>query len=130
MDNKEWHTGYTLTLYCTACNDPKGSRDIAYEPTDDDKEKNEDIPSQATAGYTVAFHPSKYKEYKGKRIYLEILDEDGNIIGKHQPYILDFHGKKNIKIIDFYIGERKICECYKHPWSGKECRFKFIKKDE
>ena len=88
------------------------------------------MPSQAKAGFTVVFYPDFYNKHKGERIHLDILDDNGNILESHEPYILDQHGIKEEyggkTIIDFYIGERKKCRCNKHPWSGKECRFKFI----
>ena len=112
-----WNEGYILTLYCTACNNPKGSRDIAY---------TEGIYKKATAGLTVAVHPDFYDLHKGERIHLEILDKNGNIIASHQPYILDFHGVEDY-IIDLYIGEKNKCICSEYNgWSGKRCRFKFI----
>ena len=114
--NMSWNEGYTLTLYCSACNDPPGTRDIAY---------TKGSIKKATAGYTVAFNRAFYDKNIGERIHLDIFDEDGKIIASHQPYILDFHGKGD-EIIDFYIGERDECNCHKHIWSGKECRFKFI----
>ena len=51
---------YKLTCYCSACNDPKGTRNVAYNPNDKDKKKG--MPTQATAGFTVAVSKSKYKE--------------------------------------------------------------------
>lgn len=50
---------YKLTVYCTACNSPKGSRETANGKT-------------ATAGLTVAVHKNLYKVYKGKRMHLKI----------------------------------------------------------
>ena len=121
-----WYTGYELTIYCKACNYPKNSRNIAYSRKKGD---DEDIPEEATAGLTVAVHPDHYNEYKGKRSHLDILDENGMVLSSHQPFILDNH-RNGKKIIDFYMGERDICECSKHPWSGKKCRFKFLQKVE
>ena len=103
---------YELTVYCTACNTPKGTRETA-------------IGEIATAGYTVAVHRDLYKAHKGKRIHLKIYDDNGNIISEHLPYIHDIHGN-NSNVIDLYIGEREFCECNKHPWSGKKCSFDFI----
>lgn len=40
---------YKITCYCSACNSPKGSRDTASG-------------EQATAGVTVAVHPSLYSK--------------------------------------------------------------------
>ena len=114
---------YTLTIYCTACNDPKGSRNIAYTPSKEDIDRG--VPTKATAGLTVAFCYDYYQENKGKRIELYIYDDDGNMISSHQPFIVDYHSKEE-DIIDFYIGERKKCECSKHQWSGRACDFKFI----
>ena len=114
---------YELTIYCSACNTPSGSRNVAYNPKPGKRPK--DMPTKATAGYTVAFSKDEYDEYKGKRIELYIYDKDGNVISSHQPFIMDYHGKSS-DIIDFYIGERKKCECSKHPWSGKRCKFKFL----
>ena len=103
---------YKLTVYCSACNSPKGSRQTA-------------IGATATAGLTVAVHKSLYKEHKGQRIHLKIYDDRGNIISEHLPYIHDIHGNSN-NVIDLYIGERNVCDCNKHPWSGKRCSFDFI----
>jgi hypothetical protein len=114
---------YKLTCYCSACNYPKGTRNVAYNPNDKDKKKG--MPTQATAGFTVAVSKSKYKEDQGKRIELYILDKNENVISSHQPFIMDFHGKGS-EIIDFYIGEREKCECSKHPWSGKKCNFIYL----
>ena len=103
---------YKLTVYCTACNSPKGSRETANGKT-------------ATAGLTVAVHKNLYKVYKGKRMHLKIYDKDNKIISEHLPYIDDIHGKDS-NIIDLYIGERDVCYCKRHPWSGKQCSFEII----
>lgn len=103
---------YKLTVYCSACNSPPGSRQTA-------------IGVKATAGLTVAVHKSLYKDHKGDRIHLKIYDEEGNIMSEHLPYIQDIHGNKS-NVIDLYIGERNTCDCNNHPWSGKRCSFEFI----
>ena len=92
---------YILTVFCSACNSPKGSRQTA-------------IGATATAGLTVAVHKDLYKQYKGRRIHLKIYDEEGNILSEHLPYIQDIHGNSS-NLIDLYIGERDRCECSKHP---------------
>ena len=103
---------YKLTVYCTACNSPKGSRQTASGAT-------------ATAGLTVAVHRDFYKKNKGRRIHLTIYDNNGNIMSEHLPYIQDIHGNSS-NVIDLYIGERDRCDCNNHPWSGKRCNFEFI----
>ena len=103
---------YKLTVYCSDCNSPKGSRQTA-------------IGATATAGLTVAVHKNLYKQHKGKRIHLKIFDDRGNILSEHLPYIQDIHGNSS-NVIDLYVGERDVCDCNKHPWSGKNCSFEFI----
>lgn len=103
---------YKLTVYCTACNSPRGSRQTASGAT-------------ATAGLTVAVHRDFYKKHKGERIHLVIYDNYGNVMSEHLPYIQDIHGNAS-NVIDLYIGERNRCECNYHPWSGKKCDFEFI----
>jgi len=103
---------YKLTVYCSACNSPKGSRQTA-------------IGATATAGLTVAVHKNLYKQHKGRRIHLIIYDNNGNVMSEHLPYIQDIHGNSS-DIIDLYIGERDVCDCNRHPWSLKRCNFEFI----
>ena len=98
---------YRVTVYCTACNSPKGSRETASGAT-------------ATAGDTVAVHKSLYRTSKGRRILIEI--DNGE---KLMPYIQDIHGNSS-DVIDIYIGERDTCNCHKHPWSGRRCTFTYI----
>ena len=87
---------YKITCYCSACNSPPGSRETASG-------------AKATAGVTVAVHPSKY--VKNKVI---------NIEGIGERKIQDKHGNST-NVIDVYIGEFKKCPCSSHPFSGKTC---------
>ena len=103
---------YRLTVYCSACNYPKGSR-------------NTKIGATATAGLTVAVNKSLYANYKGRRIHLYVYDDNGNILCEHLPYIQDIHGNSN-DVIDLYIGEYEGCPCNSHPWSGKRCDFELL----
>ena len=100
---------HRVTVYCSACNSPKYSRQTASG-------------SVATAGYTVAVHRDFYKKNKGRRILLEIHNEQRE---KLMPYIQDIHGNSP-DVIDIYIGERDVCDCVHHPWSGKRCSFRFL----
>lgn len=104
---------YRLTVFCTACNDPKGSRQTASGAT-------------ATAGLTVSVPKSFYRAHKGERIHLIVYDNDRRtILSEHLPYIQDFHSNSD-NVIDLYIGERDRCDCRHHPWSNKPCDFEFI----
>lgn len=103
---------YRLTVFCSACNSPKGSR-------------NTKIGAQATAGLTVAVCKKLYNKYKGQRIHLTIYDDEGKKLSDHLPYIQDIHGNDD-DVIDLYIGEREECHCDNHPWSDKPCDFEFI----
>lgn len=104
---------YKLTVFCSACNSPKGSRQTA-------------IGAVATAGLTVAVHKNFYRNHKGKRIHLIVYDNDRRtILSEHLPYIQDIHGNSE-NVIDLYIGERDRCDCNHHPWSCKPCDFEFI----
>lgn len=114
---------YILKIYCTACNSPKGSRQVKYSPSTEDIARG--MPKVATAGYTVAVHSNLYNVNKGRRIELYIKDENGKVIASHQPFIMDIHGNTS-DVIDFYIGEREECDCRNHPWSNKTCEFKFL----
>ena len=103
---------YRLTVYCSACNSPRGSRQTA-------------IGATATAGLTVAVPESMFRRHKGERIHLTIYDDDGTVMSEHLPYIQDIHGNSS-NVIDLYIGERDRCDCNHHPWSCKPCDFEFI----
>ena len=85
---------YRLTCFCSACNSPKGSRQTASG-------------SLATAGTTVAVHPSKYS--KNKQITIE---------GIGTRLIQDKHGNSP-DVIDIYVGECQYCNCSSHPYSGR-----------
>ena len=87
---------YKITCYCSACNSPKGSRATKSG-------------EKATAGITVAVHPSKYSKNK-------VINIEG--IGKRK--IQDVHGNAT-NVIDVYIGEFRTCQCSKHKYSGKTC---------
>ena len=87
---------YRITCYCSACNSPKGSTQTASG-----------IP--ATAGVTVAVHPSKYQ--KNKEI---------NIEGIGIRRIQDKHGNKP-DVIDVYVGNCSHCNCARHTFSGRIC---------
>jgi hypothetical protein len=104
---------YRLTVFCSACNSPRGSRATASG-------------AQATAGLTVAVWESLYRQKKGKRIHLIVYDNDKRtILSEHLPYIQDIHGNGN-NVIDLYIGERDRCDCIHHPWSNKPCDYEDI----
>ena len=104
---------YRLTVFCSACNSPKGSRQTA-------------IGAVATAGLTVAVCKSLYRAHKGRRIHLKVYDNNRRtILSEHLPYIQDIHGNSD-NVIDLYIGERDKCDCNHHPWSNKPCDFEFI----
>ena len=87
---------YKITCYCSACNSPPHTRETKSG-------------HKATAGITVAVHPSKYVE--GKSIYID---------GIGQRTIQDIHGNST-DVIDVYVGEFKECQCSFHQWSGKTC---------
>ena len=87
---------YKITCYCSACNSPKGSRETASG-------------EHATAGVTVAVHPSLYSKNK-------IINIDG--IGQRK--IQDKHGNSK-NVIDVYVGESQTCKCSSHPYSGLNC---------
>ena len=88
---------YKITCYCSACNSPKGSTQTASG-----------IP--ATAGVTVAVHPTKYQ--KNKEIYIE---------GIGQRKIQDKHGNTP-DVIDVYVGNCSQCNCRRHSFSGRRCK--------
>ena len=88
---------YKITCYCSACNSPKGSTQTASG-----------IP--ATAGVTVAVHPSKYQ--KNKDIVIE---------GIGQRKIQDKHGNTP-DVIDVYVGNCSQCKCSRHSFSGRICK--------
>ena len=87
---------FRITCYCSACNSPKGSRETASGAT-------------ATAGTTVAVHPSLYQENKSI-----------NIEGIGNRIIQDKHGNSS-NVIDVYVGECSRCTCSSHPYSGRVC---------
>ena len=88
---------YKITCYCSACNSPKGSTQTASG-----------IP--ATAGVTVAVHPSKYQ--KNKVIIIEGIGE---------RKIQDKHGNTP-DVIDVYVGNCSQCNCSRHQFSGRRCK--------
>jgi 3D (Asp-Asp-Asp) domain-containing protein len=87
---------FKITCFCSACNSPKGSRQTASG-------------ANATAGVTVAVHPSLYE--KNKRIHIE---------GIGDRLIQDKHGNST-NVIDVYVGECNTCQCSRHPYSGRVC---------
>ena len=87
---------FRITCYCSACNSPKGSTATASGAT-------------ASAGTTVAVHPSLYS--KNKSIYID---------GIGDRVIQDKHGNSK-DVIDVYVGNCSTCRCSSHPWSGKVC---------
>jgi len=89
---------FTITCYCTACNDPKGSRATASGKT-------------ATAGTTCAVSSSLYKTNKNRTITIPEIGE---------RVIQDYHGNSD-DVIDVYVGECKTCRCSSHKWSGIKC---------
>ena len=88
---------YKITCYCSACNSPKGSTQTASG-----------IP--ATAGVTVAVHPTKYQ--KNKVIFIEGIGE---------RKIQDKHGNTP-DVIDVYVGNCSQCNCRRHQFSGRRCK--------
>ena len=88
-------TEYRITCYCYICNG-----------------NNDETKSQesATANYTAACHPSKYKNLKNKKI---------NIEGVGIRYIKDVY-KKSLpdNRIDVYVGKTSECNCDKHAFNG------------